>query len=78
MTEKMFSISQNTQFNVEDILVDDNKAALPVTILGREVFKDRPLLPTILEIFKIENDKVTEIWGVGISPEKFLRKFKFH
>ncbi len=73
MMEKMFSASPNTQFNVEDILVDGNKAALRVTILGRDVFKDKPL-PSILEIFKIENDQVTEIWGAGVSPEKFPQK----
>lgn len=73
MMEKMFSKSPKTYFVIEDVLVDGNKAALRIAVHGRDSFTDKPL-PNILEIFKIEHNQVTEIWGAGISPERFPQK----
>lgn len=73
MMEKMFSTSPKTHFVIEDVLVDGSKAALRIAVHGRDSFTDKPL-PNILEIFKIEDNKVTEIWGAGISPERFPQK----
>jgi hypothetical protein len=49
---------------VEDVLVEGNKAALRVTIHGIPMAPGQPL-PIIIEIFRIENGRVAEIWGAG-------------
>jgi predicted ester cyclase len=49
------------RFVVEDVLAEGNKAALRVTIHG--VPQQPP--PIILEIFRIENGRVAEVWGAG-------------
>jgi predicted ester cyclase len=49
------------RFVVEDVLVEGNKAALRVTIHG--VPQQPP--PIIMEIFRIENGQVAEVWGAG-------------
>ena len=59
-----FSIFPNMHFVVEDVLVDGNKFALRVTIHGIPTTIGEPQ-PTILEIFRIENGRVVEIWGAG-------------
>jgi len=46
---------------VEDVLVEGDKAALRVTIHG---VPQQPL-PIIMEIFRIENGQVAEVWGAG-------------
>lgn len=73
MMYKMFETYPNTKFIIEDIIVQGNKAALRVTIHGRDTSEDKPL-PNILEIFRIEDNQVVEIWGAGISPERFPQK----
>lgn len=49
------------RFVVEDILAEGNKAALRVTIYG--IPQEPP--PIIIEIFRIENGRVAEVWGAG-------------
>jgi len=49
------------RFVVEDVVVEGNKAALRVTIHG--VPQQPP--PIIMEIFRIENGQVAEVWGAG-------------
>ena len=49
------------RFVVEDVLVEGDKAALRVTIHG---VPQQPL-PIIMEIFRIENGRVAEVWGAG-------------
>jgi predicted ester cyclase len=73
MMEKMFSANPKTYFIIEDILVDGNKVAIRVAVHGRESSPEKPP-PTILEIFRIENNQAVEIWGAGISPERFPTK----
>jgi predicted ester cyclase len=73
MMEKMFSANPKTYFIIEDILVDGNKVAIRVAIHGRESSPEKPP-STILEIFRIENNQAVEIWGAGISPERFPTK----
>jgi predicted ester cyclase len=51
----------NQRFVVEDVLVEGDKAALRVTIHG---VPQRPR-PIIMEIFRIENGRVAEVWGAG-------------
>ena len=49
------------RFAVEDVLVEGDKAALRVTMHG---VPQQPL-PLIMEIFRIENGRIAEIWGAG-------------
>jgi predicted ester cyclase len=73
MMEKAFLANPQTYFIIEDILVDGNKVAIRVAIHGRESSLEKPL-PNIFEIFRIENNQAVEIWGAGISPERFPTK----
>ena len=59
-----FMASPEKRFVVEDVLVEGNKAALRVTIHGVPTAPGQPL-PIIMEIFRIENGQVAEIWGAG-------------
>ena len=59
-----FATSPEKRFVVEDVLVDGDKAALRVTVHGVSTDPGQPL-PTILEIFRIANGRVAEIWGAG-------------
>lgn len=61
-TWKRFStVFPDQHFVVEDVLVEGDKAALRVTIHG---VPQQPL-PIIMEIFRIENGRVAEVWGAG-------------
>ncbi len=62
--EKAFLVNPKTYFIIEDILVDGNKVAITVAIHGRESSLEKPL-PSIFEIFRIENHQAVEIWGAG-------------
>lgn len=53
-----------TRFVVEDLIAEGDKVALRVTVHGRPKLPDQSL-PMIMEIFRIENGRVAEIWGAG-------------
>jgi len=59
-----FASGPDKRFVVEDLLVDGDKIALRVTVQGVPVAPGQPL-PLIMEIFRIENGRVAEIWGAG-------------
>jgi predicted ester cyclase len=59
-----FTTFPEKRFVVEDVLVEGNKAALRVTVHGIPMAPGQPL-PIIIEIFRIENGQVAEIWGAG-------------
>lgn len=59
-----FTTFPEKRFVVEDVLVDGDKGALRVSVHGIPTPPGEPL-PTILEIFQIENGRVAEIWGAG-------------
>ena len=59
-----FTTLPEKRFVVEDVLVDGDKAALRVTVQGVPTEPEQPP-PTILEIFRIANGRVAEIWGAG-------------
>lgn len=62
--ENSYTIFPDKRFVVEDLLVEGDKAALRVTVQGIPMPPGQPQ-PTILEIFRIENGRVAEIWGAG-------------
>ena len=61
-----FTTFPEKRFVVEDVLVDGDKVALRVTVRGIPVDPGQPE-PTIIEIFRVENGSVAEIWGAGTA-----------
>jgi predicted ester cyclase len=59
-----FTMFPDKRFVIEDLLVDGDKIALRVTVHGIPTAPEQPL-PIIMEIFRIENGRVAEIWGAG-------------
>lgn len=59
-----FAAFPQTRFVVEDTIADGDKVALRVTVHGIPTPPGEPL-PLIMEIFRIENGRVAEIWGAG-------------
>jgi predicted ester cyclase len=61
LLNRQFAAFPDTRFVVEDVIVEGDKAALRVTIHGTP---QQPL-PIIMEIFRIEDGRVAEVWGAG-------------
>ncbi len=59
-----FATFPQTCFVVEDLIAEGDKVALRVTVHGVPTPPGEPL-PLIMEIFRIENGRVAEIWGAG-------------
>ena len=51
---------------VEDLIAEGDKVALRVAVHGIPTAPGEPL-PIIMEIFRIENGRVVEVWGAGTS-----------
>ena len=58
---KVYAAYPDMRFVVEDVLAEGDKVALRVTIHG---IPQQPL-PIIMEIFRIEDGKIAEIWSAG-------------
>jgi predicted SnoaL-like aldol condensation-catalyzing enzyme len=50
----------------EDILVDGDKVAIRSSIMGTTGPDEAP--PTLMEIFRVENGRLAEMWGVTEGP----------
>ena len=48
---------------VEDVLVDGDKAAIRSTLHGVEQTASKRL-PEIIEVYRVENGRIAELWGV--------------
>ena len=59
-----FATFPQTRFVVEDLIAEGDKVALRVTVHGIPTAPGAPL-PLLMEIFRIENGRVAEIWGAG-------------
>lgn len=59
-----FTAFPDQRFVVEDVIAEGDKVALRVTIHGVPAAPGDPL-PIIMEIFRIENGRVVEVWGAG-------------
>ena len=59
-----FATFPERRFVIEDLITEGNKVALRVTVHGVPTPPGEPL-PLIMEIFRIENGRVAEIWGAG-------------
>jgi predicted ester cyclase len=59
-----FDAFPDTRFEVEDVFAEADRVALRVTVhRGPRVDGEEP--PMIMEIFRVENGRVAEIWGAG-------------
>jgi predicted ester cyclase len=63
-TMKAFTTFPDKRFVIEDLIAEGDKVALRVTIHGVPTAPGEPL-PIIMEIFRIENGRVAEVWGAG-------------
>ena len=59
-----FTIFPEKRFVVEDLIAEGDKVALRVTVHGTPTAPGEPL-PLIMEILRIENGRVAEVWGAG-------------
>jgi predicted ester cyclase len=59
-----FTTFPDQRFVVEDLIAEGDRVALRVTVHGIPVASGQPL-PIIMEIFRIENGRVVEVWGAG-------------
>jgi predicted ester cyclase len=59
-----FTTFPEKRFVVEDLFAEDDRVALRVTIQGVPTAPGESL-PIIMEIFRIVNGRVVEIWGAG-------------
>jgi predicted ester cyclase len=61
----LFAAAPDTRFEVEDVFAEGDRIALRVTV--HRGAPDPGTIPqTILEIFRIDNGRVAEIWGAGL------------
>ncbi len=59
-----FTTFPEKRFVVEDVVAEGDKVALRVTVHGVPTAPGDPL-PIIMEIFRIENGRIAEVWGAG-------------
>ena len=59
-----FATFPGKRFVVEDLIAEGDKIALRVAVHGVSTAPGEPL-PIIMEIFRIENGRVAEVWGAG-------------
>ena len=59
-----FATFPEMHFVVEDLIAEGDKVALRVTVHGVPT-PPGEALPLIMEMFRIENGRVAEIWGAG-------------
>jgi predicted ester cyclase len=57
-----FAAAPDTHFRAEDVFAEGDRIALRVTVQ-----RDGADAATILEIFRVEDGRVAEIWGAGTS-----------
>lgn len=60
----LYATFPDIRFVVEDLLADGDKVALRVTIHGVPLDPEQPQ-PIIMEIFRVEDERVVEVWGAG-------------
>jgi predicted SnoaL-like aldol condensation-catalyzing enzyme len=64
--QRAFAANPARRFRVEDVIAEGDKVTLRVTVLGAPAAPGEPP-PLIMEIFRIANGRVAEIWGAGTA-----------
>ena len=67
--QRAFATNPARRFHVEDVIAEDDMVALRVTVRGGPTTLGGSL-PLILEIFRIANGRVVEIWGAGTAQPR--------
>jgi predicted ester cyclase len=65
----LFATAPDTRFQVEDLVAEGDRVALRVTV-HRGPAEPGTIPQTILEIFRVENGRVAEIWGAGTPARR--------
>jgi predicted SnoaL-like aldol condensation-catalyzing enzyme len=66
---RAFATNPTRHFRVEDVIAEGDKAAMRVTVLGLLTTPGAPP-PAIVEIFRVANGRVVEIWGAGTARQE--------
>jgi predicted SnoaL-like aldol condensation-catalyzing enzyme len=61
---RMIATFPDIQVVVEDMLVDGDRAAVRTTLHGLPVDAN-PQLPTMMEIFRVQDGRIAELWGMS-------------
>jgi len=61
-----FAAFPDTRFEVENVFAEADRVALQVAVHRGEAAPGTAL-PAILEIFRVEDGRVAEIWGAGTA-----------
>jgi predicted ester cyclase len=71
-TTAAFAAMPGLRFEVEDVIAEGTEAALRVTVHSDDNDPGKPL-PTFLEIFRFEDNRVVEIWAAPMmsAPASF-------
>jgi len=66
-----FATSPGRHFVVEDLVAENDRVALRVSIYGDAVATEPQAI--IMEMFRFENGRVVEIWGAGgaVRPQPY-------
>ncbi len=66
---ELHAAPRSTRFRIDDLFAEDDRVALRVTVhQGGPDGPDEPV-STILEIFRIADGRVAEIWGAGADAD---------
>jgi predicted SnoaL-like aldol condensation-catalyzing enzyme len=61
----MHAMFPDIQLTVEDMLVDGDRVAVRTTLHGIPSATEGQSSPTMMEIFRIQDGRVAELWGVS-------------
>ncbi|WP_435162958.1 ester cyclase [Paenibacillus glycanilyticus] len=71
----MFERFPDIQVVVQDLLVDGDKAASRTSVQGINI-ADSEKQPMIIELIRVENQRIAEVWGLTNMGEFFGAKSK--
>jgi predicted ester cyclase len=63
-----FAAYPDMRFEIEDLIAEADRVALRVTVHRGDAEPDEPP-PTILEIFRVADGRIAEIWGAGTARQ---------
>lgn len=62
---QLHTMFPDIQVVVEDMLVDADKAAVRTTLHGIPVGVEPQAPPSMMEIFRVQNGRIAELWGMS-------------
>lgn len=67
------SLPAGKRFVVHDVLVEGHRAALRVEVQDDAAEPSGQPRTVIMEIFRIEDGQIAEVWGAGSTPKPMVR-----